>query len=68
MVSKKKRRRWSKIDDATREKVQQWIRDHKDVSPSPNKNDTLLVKDPISGVSSRKPKLILYIPVRDVEN
>jgi hypothetical protein len=68
MVSNKKRKSWCKVKDSTRAEIQQWVRGHNDVLPSPNKNDTLLVKDPITGVASRKAKLILYVPVRRLHN
>jgi hypothetical protein len=38
------------------------------VQESHNVNDTLLVKDPITGVKRRVRKLLLYIPIHELHN
>ena len=64
----RKKRHWSKVNNVLREKVQEWVKDHSMVQESPNVNDTLLVKDPITGVKRRVRKLLLYIPIRELHN
>jgi hypothetical protein len=64
----RRRKRWSKVDQVLLSKVQQWVRDHSMVQECPNVNDTLLVKDPITGLKTRVRKLLLYIPVRELHN
>ena len=48
--------------------VQAWVREHQDVINSPIANDTLLIRDPETGVKKWKNKLLLQISVAELHN
>jgi hypothetical protein len=67
--SRRKRRKSSfKIDVATRQQLDTWIRNHSMIVNSPLKDETLLVKDPFTGERLRKTKLLLCLPIRELHN
>ena len=57
---------WQKVDQATRLVIDKWIRNHPHVIFSPQKDDTVEVRDPFTGNVVRKTKLLLQIPVREL--
>jgi hypothetical protein len=51
-----------------REKLNEWILAHPHVIPSPITNDTLLIGDRNTGVTTRVPKLLIEISIRELHN
>jgi hypothetical protein len=67
--SRRKQRKSSfKVDVATRQQLDTWIRNHSMIVNSPLKDETLLVKDPFTGERLRKTKLLLCIPIRELHS
>ena len=59
---------FSKVTSEIKEALDQWVRNHPNVRPSPITRDTLLVKNPLTGLKERTGKLLLEIPVRELHN
>ena len=63
---------WTKIPEATRQAVLDWIYKHPDVIPSPLGSDTLLVQDPDNledpKAKIRKNKVLLQCSIRELHN
>jgi hypothetical protein len=59
---------FSKVTPVIKETLNQWVRDHPNVRPSPITQDTLLVKNPSTGLKEWRGKLLLEIPVRELHN
>jgi hypothetical protein len=64
----KNRKGYSKVSLSLRKSLLQWILDHPSVVPSPISKDTLLVRNPDTGVKERVGKLLLEISVRELHN
>ena len=62
------RKGYSKISLSLRKALFQWILDHPSIVPSPISKDTLLVRNPETGLKERVGKLLLEIPVRELHN
>ena len=59
---------FSKVTSEIKEALDQWVCDHPNVRPSPITQDTLLFKNPLTGLKERIGKLLLEIPVRELHN
>jgi hypothetical protein len=59
---------FSKVTTEIKEALDQWIRDHPNVRPSPITRDTLLVMNQSTGLKERRGKLLLEISVRELHN
>jgi hypothetical protein len=57
-----------KIDIATRQQLDTWIQNHSMIVNPPLKDETLLVKDPLTSKRLRKTKLLLCIRIHELHN
>ena len=64
----KKRKSYQKISNSLRKTVREWLRKHPKVVASPNKADTVLIRDPETGNVMRVAKLLRACPFRELHN
>lgn len=60
--------RKKKIPNPLRKKVRNWLRKHSKVVASPNKSDTVLIRDPETGEPTRVGKLLRACSFRELHN